>query len=115
MPAAMAAERSVPRATPGPEPTAAAEAGRSPAAGVLVKQPAVAVEPAPAAEPPPSSDAATAWRRSSRKRDGRIGDGDQTKDQATAAAQAAPTLPQRVTSQPVGRPNRAGKLSVDDF
>jgi len=115
IPAAMAAERPAPSPTTVPQRQAAAEAAKSPAAGVLVKQPAVAVEPPPSADTPSSSDPASSSRRSSRRHDGRTGDRDQTKDQATAAAAAAPTLPQRVTSQPVGRPNRAGKLSVDDF
>ena len=112
IPAAMAAERPAPSPTTAPEP-AAPEAAKPPADAVLVKHPAVGVESTDVAP----SDPASSSKRSSRKRDGRTGGGDrdQTKDEATAAAAAAPTLPQRVTSQPVGRPNRAGKLSVDDF
>jgi serine/threonine-protein kinase len=108
-----AAERAAPVA-----PTAAAEAletAKAPTAGVLVKHPATAVEAGEAV--PAKAPAQDSSKRFSRKRDGRTsgGDRDQTKDEAAAAAAAAPTLPQRVTSQPVGRPNRAGKLSVDDF
>ena len=112
IPAAMAAEQPAPRPTTIRARARGARGGQ--AAGRCAGQaPAGAVEPAEA----PPSDTASSSKRSSRKRDGRTGGGDreQTKAEATAAAAAAPTLPQRVTSQPVGRPNRAGKLSVDDF
>ena len=110
IPAAVAAERAAPVA-----PTPAAEAPDPAKAAVLVKHPATAVEAGEAA--PAKAPAQDPSKRSSRKREGRTSSGDreQTKDEAAAAAAAAPTLPQRVTSQPVGRPNRAGRLSVDDF
>jgi tRNA A-37 threonylcarbamoyl transferase component Bud32 len=109
------ADRPAPSPTIAPAP-AAPEAAKPQAAGVMVKHPEVAVEPTVPAEAR-APDATSASRRSGRKRDGRTGgaDRDQTKSEAPAAAAAAPTLPQRVTSQPAGRPNRAGKLSVDDF
>jgi serine/threonine-protein kinase len=119
IPAAVAAEPAVPPPAPEPAPApaaGAAEAAKPPAAGVLVKHPGAPIEPAPLAEAA-APESSSSLKRSSRKRDVRTGGGDreQPKDEAAAAAAAAPTLPQRVTSQPVGRPNRAGKLSVDDF
>jgi eukaryotic-like serine/threonine-protein kinase len=109
IPAAVAAEPPVPAPATAPAP-AAAEAAKPPAGGVLVKHPGAPIEPAPLAQAT-APESSSSSKRPSRKRDGR----EQPKDEAAAAAAAAPTLPQRVTSQPVGRPNRAGKLSVDDF
>jgi serine/threonine protein kinase len=104
IPAAVAAQPAPP-ATP----AKAAEA-----ASVLVRHPGAAVEPAaavesgePAGESPPPS------KRSAGKREGRSSAGERDKPKGEAAA--APTLLQRATSQPASRPNRAGKLSIDDF
>jgi serine/threonine-protein kinase len=125
IPAAVAAERQATAPAIPPEP-AAPEAAKpaAAAAGVLVKHPGAAAQPAagateaPATATAPTPEPASPSKRSSRRRESRTGGGDrdQTKqDEASAAAAPPRTLPQRVTSQPVGRPNRAGKLSVDDF
>ena len=107
IPAAVAAQPAPP-ATP----TKPAEA-----ASVLVRHPGAPVEPAAAVESGEPAAAAgespAPSKRSASKREGRSSAGERDKPKGEAAA--APTLLQRATSQPASRPNRAGKLSIDDF